>query len=198
MKKFNLKFSCVLLLMIFFTGCAENKSSAPVYSGNGNTYDILIDHFSAREFDSGRVSREEIDLILMAGLRAPSSGNRQPWHFTVVEDEALARQLVPQSGSGNVLFLISAAADDPENNSEILDTAMAVHSIYLAAQAIGLGSRIYTNPVSSINSRFLPQLGIPPGHSVIAVVRVGRLSPNMDAFTTSSPRHSMESSVTFR
>ena len=34
-----------------------------------------------------RLKKEDIDLIVKAGLAAPSGGNRQPWRMVVVTNE---------------------------------------------------------------------------------------------------------------
>ena len=165
---------------------------------NNSAMDVLLNHYSPRVFGSGSVTRAELDQIILAGIRAPSAMNGQPWHFTVVQNEALARQLVPQTSAGNVLILVSAIGDGLTNGPEILDCAIAIHSMYLAAQALGLGSRVYTNPVAGINSRFRTQLGLPDDHNVIAVIRIGRLPPVVDAGSSASPRHNPDRVVTYR
>ena len=43
---------------------------------------------SIRKFKSGPISEMDLHTILEAGIAAPSSKNRQPWHFTVVRGDA--------------------------------------------------------------------------------------------------------------
>ena len=43
---------------------------------------------SIRKFKSEPISEMDLHTILEAGIAAPSSKNRQPWHFTVVRDPA--------------------------------------------------------------------------------------------------------------
>jgi nitroreductase len=83
--------------------------------------------------------------------------------------------MVAQSVEGNVIIVISAAGDGKTNNVQILDCALAVQSIYLAAQALGYGSRIYTGPMDNINRNLKAELGLPNGHNAIALVRIGRI-----------------------
>ena len=181
----------IFSLVIFISGASLPAQNNPIM-------DVLLNHYSPRVFGTGSVTRAELDQIIMAGIRAPSAMNGQPWHFTVVQNEALARQLVPQTSAGNVLILVSAFGDGITNGPIILDCALAVYSMYIAAQSMGLGSRIYTNPVAGINSRFKPQLGLPDGYNVIAVIRIGRLPPSVDAASSASPRHSPDRVVTYR
>ena len=43
---------------------------------------------SIRKFKSDSISEMDLHTILEAGIAAPSSKNRQPWHFTVVRGDA--------------------------------------------------------------------------------------------------------------
>ena len=48
---------------------------------------------TVRDFDSRPVPREVIEHCLLAAGTAPSGANQQPWHFAVIEDPALKRQI---------------------------------------------------------------------------------------------------------
>ena len=96
-----------------------------------------------------------------------------------------------------MLFVISAIGDAKTNNVEILDCALAAQNIYLAAQALGLGSRIYTAPVDMINRDLKQELDLPAGHSVIVVVRVGKVLP-VDVISAASARKEASEVVSFK
>ena len=167
-------------------------------SADNSALKPILNHFGVRNYAAGSVTRAELDTIIQAGIRAPSAQNRQPWYFTVVQDLNLAKQIISQTTDGNLLIVVSAAGDGKTNGAVILDCGLAVQSMYLAAQALGLGSRIYTAPVDSINSRFKTQLGIPSDRNAVAVVRVGRLPPGVDAVSSASPRNSADQKVTYK
>ena len=158
----------------------------------------IINNFGARNYAAGQITKAELDLIIQAGIRAPSANNRQPWHFTVVQNEALAKRILSQTTEGNTLIVISGSGDNKTNAAVVLDCALATQSIYLAAQALGLGSRIYTGPVDGINSRFKTELGLPSGYYAVAVVRIGRLPAGVDAVSSASSRTSAEKKVTYK
>jgi nitroreductase len=63
-----------------------------------------------------------------------------------------------------------------------------VESVYLAAQALGYGSRIYTGPMDSVNRSLKTDLGLPSGYSAVALVRVGKVAPGVDAVSAASSR----------
>ncbi|MDR1929939.1 MAG: nitroreductase family protein [Treponema sp.] len=160
--------------------------------------DIIINHYAARNFTAGAIGRAELDAVIQAGIRAPSARNAQPWHFTVVQNLALAKKIVGDTVEGNALIVISASGDGKTNGGEILDCALAAESVYLAAQALGLGSRIYTGPIDALNRNLKAELGLPAGHSAVVLVRIGRVAPGIDAVSAASSRRPAGSLVTYK
>ncbi|MDR1899538.1 MAG: nitroreductase family protein [Treponema sp.] len=158
----------------------------------------ILNHYAAGNYVAGAIPKADMDLILKAGVNAPSARNRQPWHFTVVRDQNLAKKLVSNIVEGNALIVISAAGDGKTNGAEILDCALAAESVYLAAQALGYGSRIYTGPMNTLNGGLKGELGLPAGYSAVALVRVGRVQAGTDAVSAASSRKSPDSVVTYK
>ena len=159
----------------------------------------IIHNFSARVFAPEPLTRAEIDTLVHAGLRAPSAGNRQPWLVTVVQDMGLASQILPNITEGNMLIVISGVGDGRTNGPVILDCALAAQNMFLAAMAMGLGARQYTNAALITRTNNLKaELGIPDDHSAIIVTRFGRLPPGTDVVTSASPRHDPAQKVIYR
>lgn len=182
---------CLLFALCAVTLAAQGSDS-PAYKN-------IVNHFAARDFAPTAVTKAEIDLVIQAGIRAPSARNQQPWSFTVVQNQSLVKRILPQAGDGSVLIIVSAAGDGKTNGVVILDCGLAVQSMYLAAQAIGLGSRIYTGPIDSINKNFKKELGIPETHNAIAFIRIGKVAAGVDAVTSASPRkNDAQAAVTWR
>jgi nitroreductase len=174
-------------------------SALPLFAQqNSGPAGSIINHYAARNFVAGVINKADLDLIVQAGIRAPSANNRQPWYFTVVQNQNLAKQLVSNIVDGNVLIVVSAEGDGKTNGRQILDCGLAVESIYLAAQALGYGSRIYTGPMDTLNSRYKADLGLPGGYSAVALVRVGRVQPGVDAVSAASSRKTADSLVTYK
>jgi len=48
---------------------------------------------TVREFDAAPVPRELVESCLLAAGTAPSGANQQPWHFAVVTDPAVKREI---------------------------------------------------------------------------------------------------------
>lgn len=115
---------------------------------------VLENRYSVRQFDPATdVPVETVERLLMAAIRAPSAGNRQPWRFYVVRDPDVRRELVAAAHGQE--FIIQAPVTiivcaDPEQSAArygkrgrelycLQDTAAAVEHILLAAVALGLG-----------------------------------------------------------
>jgi nitroreductase len=116
----------------------------------------------------------------------------------VVRNTDLAKQIVPQAVEGNVLIVISAQGDGKTNGTQILDCALAAQSVYLAAQALGLGSRIYTGPIDALNRNLKGSLGIPADQNAVVLVRVGRIPAGTDAVSSASARNPADRLVTYK
>ena len=183
-------FICFVLVLGITCLCAQTADNPAIKT--------IINNFGARNYSTEAVTKAELDLIIQAGIRAPSASNRQPWHFTVIQNQTLARQILSQSSEGNVVIVVSGAGDNRTNGQVVLDCSLAVQSMYLAAQALGLGSRIYTNPINNINSRYKADLGLPDNYNAVAVIRIGRLAPGVDAVSSASPRNSADRTVTYK
>nr|MBC7244081.1 nitroreductase family protein [Chloroflexota bacterium] len=114
---------------------------------------VIARRCSIRRFTSEEVSASTVQKILEAAIRAPSAGNRQPWHFVVVRraavKEALAQAAYGQDFVAEAPVVIVVCAE-PERSALrygargrdlycLQDTAAATEHILLAATALGLG-----------------------------------------------------------
>jgi nitroreductase len=200
MKK-NIFLTVVLSMTVLWGGlqtvCAQ-QSGGSAGGPAGGLAGVIINHYAARNFIEGAIPAADLDRIIQAGIRAPSAANRQPWHFTVVQNQNLAKKMVSDNVDGNVLIVVSAAGDGKTNGAQILDCALAVESIYLAAQSLGYGSRIYTGPMESLNKNLKTELSLPSGHSAVALVRVGKVPGGVDAVSAASSRKKTEELVTYK
>jgi len=128
---------------------------------------------SIRSFAPGEVSEADLrDIILEAGIWAPSAGNAQTWRFVIVTDSNVLNKikLVSPGLLGNPQALIVICQDLSralEKGGELgvttlslMDTAMAAQNIMLAAHASGLGSC----PVASFHAEAIQKLLNLPAH----------------------------------
>jgi len=146
----------------------------------------IADRRSIRSYKNGKVTREQLDLLLKAAEEAPSARNLQPWHFSVVQNPALLAEINTEvisiakedlgnifHGSETVIFL-SYASDSKWGR---LDCGIAVENIALAAHSIGLGTVILGRPEPAFSGPrrdyFNKLLKFPQGHVFGIAIAIG-------------------------
>jgi nitroreductase len=108
-------------------------------------WDAIRSRRDVREFDERPIADADLDQILEAGRRSPSSRNWQPWDFIVVTDpQQLAELAKVWRGGGHVArsaatIALIAPADD-ERRRAPFDLGQVTMSIMLAAAGLGIGS----------------------------------------------------------
>ena len=101
---------------------------------------------SVRRYQSRRVEKEKIQLMLDAAFHAPSARNLQPWHFTVIEDPALIAELEegvrrvensPQMRVFHGAPAVIMVSGHGENHWNQIDCGLATENLLLAAHSLG-------------------------------------------------------------
>lgn len=146
--------------------------------------DLLRQRRSVRKFLSRPVEEEKIALIKEALLRAPTSRNRRPWQFVLVDDPLLLSQL-SRAKSHGTSFLTSSplavviAADPRVSDVWVEDCSIAAIIVQLAAEELGLKScwaqlRLRQTEEQVSSSDYVRQLvGLPTGFEVPVVIALG-------------------------
>lgn len=187
-----MKTRSVLFVLVLFVLTCGSALSQPV--ANPVT-DLLLSAWSPRNFTAVPVTDEQIDMILKCGIKAPSARNAQPWHFTVVKNDALMKEIIPNIVSGNVIIVVSGK-EGQQGNWTSFDCGLATQSMFIAATSMGLGGRIYGGPVAAATSR-REALQIPEGFAPVMLLRVGNIEKGTDAVSGASPRKAAEELVNY-
>jgi nitroreductase len=100
---------------------------------------------STRKFTGELLTPEQVELILKAGLMAPSSKRSTPWQFVVVEDKEMLRRLAASKPTGagfleECALAIVVLANVMESEAWIEDASIASILMQLQAEDLGLGS----------------------------------------------------------
>jgi nitroreductase len=106
---------------------------------------------------------------------APSAANKQPWHFIVVTDEELKRELSKGLFSrfikdAPVTIVGCAHKDRIAGRWSIISTTIALQNMVIAAWALGVGS-CWIGAFSEDKVRRL--LEIPDKYHVVAIIPFG-------------------------
>ena len=112
------------------------------------TWDAITSRRNVREFADRPISGEDLDRILEAGRRAPSSRNWQPWHLIAVTDRAQLTELAGVwRGGGHIAHSAATVVvtlpevDDADRRARAaFDAGQATMQMMIAAADLGIGS----------------------------------------------------------
>jgi len=168
-------------------------------------YEVIRTRRSVRSFNNKDIPEEVLSRVLDAARIAPSGSNRQPWKFIVIRDAAARQKMVPlcegQAFVAAAPALIVACGRNIHYNrggymgdhSMLVDVAIAVDHLTLAARAEGLG----TCWIGSFrNQETKKELGIPDNYDVVALTPLG-YPAQPDAFNEDSGRNDLEEIVSY-
>ena len=141
-----------LIVASVLTGCNCNNNCQTTNTQNNmnNTIETIMTRTSIRSFTDRAVSADTIEMLLRAGMAAPTAVNLQPWHFVAVNDRAKLNEL---GGNGrqskmlqeSTLAIVvcgdmNKAMEGPGQAFWVQDCSAATENILLAAHALGLGA----------------------------------------------------------
>lgn len=116
---------------------------------------------SVRKYKPEQIGKEELELIIEAGIYAPTAGNEQPWHFTVVQNpemlqhinEKVREQMVKSDNemarnmganpnfqvtyNAPTLIIVSGRKDAM---APLVDCSAAIQNMLIAAESLNIGS----------------------------------------------------------
>ena len=107
--------------------------------------DTMLKRRSTRTFNDNPVTKEELDKILHAALLAPTSMNRKPCNFLVVERKETLQELSKSKNHGAELIAnadkaIVVIADTMIADTWCEDSSIALTYMHLMAAELNLGS----------------------------------------------------------
>jgi len=162
-----------------------------------DVYEAIEKRRTIRIFKQG-VSEEQLRKMILAGAKAPSGDNRQPWEFIIVDEQKIIdqlaelkyqqnRRLPPQTyGAGpNQLEEMALNQKKSFQNASIIAVCtpskqaqeaqsvwLCIQNMLLAAVADGLGSGIVTY-WGKYKGEVEKILGIPEAYELAAVIKFG-------------------------
>ena len=151
----------------------------------------IMTRVSVRNFTGEKISDEQIETLLRAGMAAPSAINKQPWAFVVIKDEAILAKLgeaLPYSRCSNKPAIaiipcgdLSKAIPGEMAGFWINDVSAATENILLTAHAMGLGA-VWTGLHPDMNRAKMVQemLGMPEHIIPLCIVPIGIPAENPD------------------
>ena len=144
----------------------------------------ILNRKSVRQFSGKPIEPEKVNLLLHAGMSAPSARNRQPWKFVVVDEKDLLIALGTELPYAKMLMespLGIVVCGDIRNKEDVTaqtfwvqDCSAAVENILLAAESLGLGA-VWTACYPKEERVEIPRriLNLPDGIVPLCVIPIG-------------------------
>ena len=180
---------------------------------SNETLRLISARRSHRAYETTPITEEQLKTILQAAVESPSAVNRQPWHFTVVRNQALLDEMNkavweqmmkrdPQKrsprfadGSFHVFYhapTVIVISGMPDNPYTPIDGGIAVENIALAAESLGLGSVILGMPKDAFAGEradeFRKALHFPEGWDFVIAIAIGVPADTKDAHAVRKDR----------
>ena len=135
-------------------------------------FDAVRTVLAVRQYQDKPVPEPLVHQIVEAGHLTASSNNGQPWHFIVVEDKEMLRQLGALVRTGPYIaqapLAVVVAID--KTRFAVSDASRAIQSMILTAWSEGIGSNwVGFQGLTEIK----PLLGIPDTLDVLAIIPFG-------------------------
>ena len=145
-----------------------------------DVYQCIKERRSVRSYKDRDIEKDKLEMILDAARLAPSANNRQNWRFIVVKEPQLRKRLA-EAANGQTFVaqapvVIAACSTDTSHTmpcghpSHLVDLAIAIDHMTLAARAAGLGSCW----IGAFDQKAVKEiLGIPECAEVVELLTVG-------------------------
>ena len=161
---------------------------------NNPVLEAIADRRSIRAYKNEKITKEQIDVLLKAARESPSARNSQPWHFSIVQNTDLLKEInaevskVLGQDTGDIFYSAPLAvfiSCDPSSRWGRLDCGIAVQTIALAAHSIGLGSVILGRPDPAFTGPrgdyFRKRMKFPETHNFAVAIAIGVPAGTKDA-----------------
>jgi nitroreductase len=142
------------------------------------TWDAIRARRNVRQYTDQPIPREDLERILEAGRRAPSSGNWQPWDFVVVTDRDQLTELAKVwQGAGHVarsaatIALVGRVPEDERHGDWLqYDFGQATENMLVMATDLGIGSG---HAAVQDQEQAQRVLGFPDGYRCVYLIGLG-------------------------
>lgn len=132
----------LMLTLVIMTGCNSEQKENKI-----QTQDALENIFSrksVRKYLPKPVEKEKLELLLKAGMAAPSGKDVRPWELIVIYKretlDAMAAALPYAKMLKEAPMAIVVCGDTTKSSYWYVDCSAVSQNILLAAEALGLGA----------------------------------------------------------
>lgn len=174
----SLKLLFISFLLFSSVAIGQNNAKSDLVMEN------ILNRKSVRKYTNEDVKKEQLEMLVRAGMAAPSARNSQPWLFFVIDDRTILDNLAKQLPNAKMLLSAKAAIVVCGNLQKALegdgrefwvqDCSAATQNILLAAESMGLGA-VWTGayPRKETVNIIKVELGLPEHIVPLNVIPIG-------------------------
>ena len=161
--------------ILSLVGCASPSGKS---ADQNPVLENILARKSVRQYINRPVEPEKVDLLLRAGMAAPSGSDKRPWSFVVVQDRARLDSMAARLPYAKMLtrapMAIVICGDTLRSALWEQDCCAVTENILLAAESMGLGA-VWTAayPYSERVEAVRRYTGLPENIVPLCVVPVG-------------------------
>ena len=154
---------------------------------------LIMKRRSIRKFKDEKLTGEQIQELVNAGLLAPTSKNNKAVELIVVDDIDTILKLKDCRNMGTIGLQTAPCAivvigDSEKSDVWVEDASIAASYIQLRAEDIGLGSvwiqmRNRVSESDSSENEIRKLLNIPEKYGVLCILAIGYKNENKEAYT---------------
>lgn len=174
----SLKLLFISFLLFSSVAIGQNNAKSDLVMEN------ILNRKSVRKYTNEDVKKEQLEMLVRAGMAAPSARNSQPWLFFVIDDRTILDNLAKQLPNAKMLLSAKAAIvvcgnlqkalDGEGREFWVQDCSAATQNILLAAESMGLGA-VWTGayPRKETVNIIKVELGLPEHIVPLNVIPIG-------------------------
>ena len=163
------------------------------------TINTILKRRSVRRYMAEQFPQADLDIIIKAGLYAPSARNTQAWHLTVIRSPEVISELTAQVKAATLRMpdnhyremvsqpgyavgydaptFIIVSVDPAVSRAPEADAALVLGNMFLAAYSLGLDS-CWINQLNILSEEagfraYTGALGVPSGQRIYGCAAVG-------------------------
>ena len=142
--------------------------------------DVILNRRSIRKYSEKEIPKEVLEKIIEAGRQSPSAKNQQPYHFIILTDPEIKKEITgiySRFITNSPLLIIGCANPNakPTGQWATIDTTIALQNMLLTATSLKLG----TCWIGSFNEQKIKEkLKVPENWKIVALISLGYPAEN--------------------
>lgn len=132
-----------IVFAVLFVACSSTGNQEEGLENQ--VLETILNRKSVRKYTGRPVEKEKLEILVRAGMAAPSSRDRRPWEFIIVTDRKTLDTMAEGLPFARMLketnqAIVVCGDTIKSDNAWFLDCSAAAQNILLAAESIGLGA----------------------------------------------------------